>query len=113
MQSQNLPLLEERRLTTLPRALRPRCGANTKNGTPCQAQALANGRCPHHGGLSTGPITPEGKAKRAEIARAHMNTLWATRWRDGGRCQNLTEDGRQRISEAQKLRHAAKRQEGC
>lgn len=39
------------------------CGAKTRKGTPCQAKALANGRCRNHGGLSTGPRTPEGKAR--------------------------------------------------
>ena len=32
-------------------------------GKPCQAPAGWNGRCKLHGGLSTGPTTPEGKAK--------------------------------------------------
>lgn len=38
----------------------PRCGAKTRKGTPCQAPAMHNGRCRMHGGLSTGPRTPEG-----------------------------------------------------
>ena len=43
---------------------RPRCGAYARStGNPCKAKALANGRCKNHGGLSTGPKTPEGKAK--------------------------------------------------
>jgi len=29
---------------------------------PCQARALTNKRCKYHGGLSTGPRTPAGKA---------------------------------------------------
>jgi hypothetical protein len=46
------------------RADRPRCGAYARStGLPCQAQALANGRCRNHGGLSTGPRTPEGRAR--------------------------------------------------
>jgi hypothetical protein len=48
-------LLKSRRLKSTPRKDRPRCGAKTRKGTPCQAQALANGRCKYHGGLSTGP----------------------------------------------------------
>jgi hypothetical protein len=103
-------LERERRLETLPRSARPRCGAKTKAGTACMAQALKNGRCAHHGGLSTGPRTPEGKAKRAQIAREHMQNLWATRWSGGGRKQNLSEEGRRLISEAAKRRHAARRQ---
>jgi len=51
-------LLTTRRLRSTPRKDRPRCGAKTRKGTPCQAQALANGRCKYHGGLSTGPRRP-------------------------------------------------------
>ena len=37
-----------------------KCGAKTKtrNGRPCQNNAMSNGRCRLHGGLSTGP--PKG-----------------------------------------------------
>ena len=38
----------------------PRCGAKTRRGTACQCPAMRNGRCRIHGGLSTGPKTPEG-----------------------------------------------------
>ena len=38
------------------------CGAKTRQGRPCIATGLANGRCKNHGGLSTGAKTPEGKA---------------------------------------------------
>ncbi|MBB5458683.1 HGGxSTG domain-containing protein [Paraburkholderia sp. Cpub6] len=48
-----------------------RCGAKTPAGTPCKRVDLyANGRCPLHGGLSTGPTTPEGKARAA--SNGHM-----------------------------------------
>ena len=30
-----------------------KCGAQTRRKTACQRKALANGRCPNHGGLST------------------------------------------------------------
>ncbi len=40
-----------------------RCLARTRRGTPCQSRALPSGRCKFHGGLSTGPKSPEGKAK--------------------------------------------------
>jgi hypothetical protein len=53
----------------LPRAERPRCGANTRAGSPCKRQALANGRCPNHGGLSLGPKTKAGKARIAKAQR--------------------------------------------
>ena len=43
-----------------PHAKPPRCGARTRAGHPCGRYAMANGRCRMHGGLSTGPRTPEG-----------------------------------------------------
>lgn len=60
-----------------PKSRRPRCGAMTRKGTPCQAPAVwlpgepapRNGRCRIHGGLSTGPKTSEGKARIAESNR--------------------------------------------
>ena len=42
---------------------RTRCGARTRRGTPCKRVALPSGRCPNHGGLSTGPKTPEGRRR--------------------------------------------------
>src|SRR5215204_862524 len=37
----------------------PRCGARRKSdGQPCEQAAMPNGRCRHHGGMSTGPRTP-------------------------------------------------------
>jgi hypothetical protein len=41
----------------------PRCGAETRKGTPCHGPAMKNGRCRMHGGTSTGPRTPEGLAR--------------------------------------------------
>jgi len=42
------------------------CGATTRAGTPCKQKGLyENGRCKLHGGLSTGPVTPDGKRKSA------------------------------------------------
>ena len=38
----------------------PRCGAQTRTGTPCKGPGMANGRCRMHGGASTGPRTREG-----------------------------------------------------
>ena len=47
------------------RPVRPlkECGAKTRKGTPCKRKALNNGRCANHGGLCTGPKTPEGKTR--------------------------------------------------
>jgi hypothetical protein len=45
---------------------RPRCGAKTRRGAPCQAGAIWSTRthrftrCKNHGGMSTGPRTAEG-----------------------------------------------------
>ena len=41
-----------------------RCGAKRKrDGTPCAAKPLADGRCKLHGGKSTGPKTAEGRVR--------------------------------------------------
>jgi hypothetical protein len=50
------------------------CGARTRsrNGAPCQCKVVpGRTRCRLHGGLSTGPRTPEGKARCAEGVRRH------------------------------------------
>ena len=49
-----------------------RCGAKTRQGSPCKRPAnKRNGRCRLHGGQSTGPKTAEGRAK---IAAANTTT---------------------------------------
>jgi hypothetical protein len=58
----------------------PRCGARCRDGHPCQARAAwnedrtapRNDRCRMHGGLSTGPRTPEGKRRVGEAARQRV-----------------------------------------
>ena len=50
-----------------------KCGAYARStGNPCQAKALANGRCRNHGGLSIGPRTVEGKKAIAEATAKRM-----------------------------------------
>jgi hypothetical protein len=56
------------------------CNATTRRGTPCQCKAI---RTKHgawrfrlHGGLSTGPTSPEGRERIAAAVRER----WAT-WR--------------------------------
>ena len=57
------------------------CGARTRQGTPCPCQPSGRGgRCKYHGGMSTGPRTPEGKSRivvarrvRAERERTRVN----------------------------------------
>jgi hypothetical protein len=42
------------------------CGARTRAGHPCKQIVLyRSGRCKFHGGLSTGPTSPEGKKRSA------------------------------------------------
>jgi len=66
----------------------PRCSATAKStGQPCRREAMQNGRCYFHGGKSTGPRTPEGRAACARArtthgrdtrrARAQRHTRWA------------------------------------
>jgi len=57
----------------------PRCGARTRTRERCQAPPalhprspnhfVVSGRCREHGGVSTGPRTPEGKAVISTAAR--------------------------------------------
>lgn len=43
---------------------RPLCGARTRAGGACAAKVVpGKRRCRLHGGLSTGPKTPEGRAR--------------------------------------------------
>jgi hypothetical protein len=40
------------------------CNARSKrSGETCRAFAMANGKCYHHGGVSTGPRTEEGRRR--------------------------------------------------
>jgi hypothetical protein len=63
------PLSGEMVVQRKPKQNLPQCGAKTRKGTPCKMLAGANGRCRMHGGLSTGPKTPEGRARIAESNR--------------------------------------------
>ena len=50
-----------------------KCGAHARStAQPCEAKALANGRCKNHGGMSTGPKTPEGRQAIAQATRQRM-----------------------------------------
>jgi hypothetical protein len=49
-----------------------RCGARAKGGDPCQRPAVARtGRCPNHGGKSTGPRTKDGIARIVAAKTKH------------------------------------------
>jgi transcriptional regulator with XRE-family HTH domain len=52
------------------------CGAKTRKGTDCRNKSEpGKRRCKFHGGKSTGPRTPEGRARVAEAQRRR----WARR----------------------------------
>jgi len=61
----------------LPPHERPACGAKTRAGGSCRHPVIPGmTRCRYHGGKSTGPRTPEGKARIADAQRKR----WA-KWR--------------------------------
>jgi hypothetical protein len=88
-----------------------KCEAYARStGNPCQAKALANGRCVLHGGTSTGAKTPEGRQTIAEATRQRMASGQQERvlagfyhWLDGG--------GREMLSRLAKNREKRKRWE--
>jgi hypothetical protein len=50
---------------------RPICGARNRQNKPCGNKAVpGKRRCKFHGGMSTGPRTPEGRARIAAAQRA-------------------------------------------
>ncbi len=52
------------------------CGARTRAGHSCQRKGLGKGgRCPNHGGMSTGPRTSEGRSRIS----AALKGRWALR----------------------------------
>jgi hypothetical protein len=98
-------VFEARKIKGIPRAERPRCGARTRAGGICQAQALLNksgkpGRCRMHGGLSTGPKTKKGKATNQRRARTQMLERWITLRASGESAIQLSQEGRERIRNA-------------
>jgi hypothetical protein len=61
-----------------------KCGAYARStGNPCQAKALPNGRCKNHGGMSTGPKTPEGRQAISQATRQRMASEQRIRVLDG------------------------------
>ena len=62
------------------RFLATRCGAKTRpqrGGRPCRRKALRNGRCRNHGGMSTGPRTPKGRARALANLRQNRSRIAA------------------------------------
>jgi len=88
-----------------------RCCAHARStGNPCKAKAMPNGRCKNHGGMSTGPKTPEGRQAIAEATRQRMTSgeqervlAGFYRWLQGG--------GREMLSRLAKNRERRKRWE--
>ena len=57
-----------------------KCGAKTRSGGPCaKVPMVGKRRCRLHGGLSTGPKTPEG---RAAISAANTKHGRYKNWRE-------------------------------
>jgi len=92
-----------------------RCGAFARStGHPCQAKALANGRCKNHGGMSTGPKTPEGRQAIAQATRQRMASGQRERavegfyrWLNNGGRDYLSNLAKQRFKRLQVIRHKA------
>ena len=87
------------------------CGAHARStGKPCQAKALPNGRCKNHGGMSTGPKTPEGRQAIAQSTRQRMASGQQERALKGFYSW-LSNGGRELLSRHSKNREKRKRWE--
>ena len=85
------------------------CGAYARStGKPCQASAMRNGRCRNHGGLSTGPKSPEGRRSIAEATRQRMLSGQRIKALEGFRAW-LDSGGRERLSKLAINRYRRKR----
>src|SRR5262245_21189899 len=68
------------------------CGARTRSGHPCQRKGLGKGgRCRNHGGMSTGPRTPEGRARLSTLLKARNRSASS---RVAARTPTAKHDGR-------------------
>ena len=84
-----------------------KCGAFARStNQPCQAKALANGRCKNHGGMSTGPRSDEGRRAIAEATAKRMATPEGRktviegyyRWLDAGGREQLKKLAKERLN---------------
>ena len=67
------------------------CGARTRAGHPCKRKGLGRGgRCPNHGGASTGPKTQEGRARIAAAQRRRW-AAWRAVRQSSETCQMISE----------------------
>jgi hypothetical protein len=76
-------------------------------GKSCMCKALSNGRCRLHGGLSSGPRTPEGKAKIAKATKQRMLNGQSELAKEGFQ-KWLANGGRERLSLIATRRHLHK-----
>ena len=89
-----------------------KCGAYARStGQPCQAKALANGRCKNHGGFSKGATTLEGRQAIAEATRQRMASGQQERVLEGFYRWLQGDNGRQILSRLAKDREKRKRWE--
>jgi hypothetical protein len=80
------------------------CGAHARSTrAPCKAKALPNGRCKLHGGMSTGPKTPEGRQAISAATKARMSNDQLQKAKDGFQTW-LKNGGRDRLSRLAKQR---------
>jgi hypothetical protein len=88
-----------------------KCEAYARStGNPCQAKALANGRCRLHGGMARGATTPEGRLAIAQATRQRMASGQQERVL-AGFYRWLAEGGRDILSRLAKSREKRKRWE--
>jgi hypothetical protein len=78
-----------------------RCGAKTRRGTHCQCPAMVNGRCRLHGGLSTGPRTPEGRERSRRGPLQHGRYAAAAK-AERRNCRNLLKECRAMLADIQR-----------
>ena len=82
------------------------CGAHARStGAPCKAKAMANGRCKLHGGLSTGPMSMEGRRAIGVAAKMRLCNGGLEKLQDGYQ-KWLESGGRKQLSRLAKRRHA-------
>jgi hypothetical protein len=91
--------------------MKPRktCGAFARStGQPCRARAMLNGRCRNHGGLSTGPTTPEGRRAVGSATSQRMRTGQREKALEGLR-RWLEDGGKEMLSKLAALRQERRR----
>src|SRR6187455_3140603 len=82
-----------------------RCGAKTRHHTRCLNPVMRNGRCRMHGGLSTGPRTPQGleRSRKARWLHGERSKETITRHRLYRRIGQLLGGGPEQVDLATKL----------